>query len=218
MATPSDKTRRLRKYEAAPTVVATDEGHPPLEYFSPFGPLIAKLKAGADLLRHINDYAESRVLPDQGSEFILPQSVIFEGGAASLAEQTAAWIRRYVLHVSGVHVSEVTFEAFWVVSQYASTPSPVHFHSGDLSGVLYLKTPKIVDEAKEEAKTYISGRQAGWINFLIGGKQPLALAHQLQAGGGGLLPLSRLAPARRRALPRPGRTPLAGIQRLREVK
>ena len=35
--------------------------------------------------------------------------------------------------------------------------------------MLYLKVPQI--EAQEEAKSYISGRQAGYINFLIGGKQ-----------------------------------------------
>jgi hypothetical protein len=55
------------------------------------------------------------------------------------------------------------------VSQYAGTPSPVHFHTGDISGVMYLKVPEI-DEG-EEARTYISGRHAGYINFLIGGKQ-----------------------------------------------
>jgi len=63
----------------------------------------------------------------------------------------------------------VDFETFWIVSQYAGTPSPVHFHTGDISGVMYLKVPQI-DEG-EEVRTYISGRHAGYINFLIGGKQ-----------------------------------------------
>ena len=63
----------------------------------------------------------------------------------------------------------IDFEVFWVVSQYAGTPSPVHFHSADISGVLYLKVPEV--DTAEEAKTYISGRHAGYINFLIGGKQ-----------------------------------------------
>jgi hypothetical protein len=57
------------------------------------------------------------------------------------------------------------------VSQYEGIPSPVHFHSGDISGVLYLKVPQLDRENEELQKTYISGRQAGYINFLIGGKQ-----------------------------------------------
>jgi hypothetical protein len=54
------------------------------------------------------------------------------------------------------------------------TPSPVHFHSGDVSGVLYLKLPQLERENEELQKTYISGRQAGYINFLIGGRQRFA--------------------------------------------
>jgi hypothetical protein len=63
---------------------------------------------------------------------------------------------------------------FWIVSQRAGTPSPVHFHSCDISGVLYLKTPQLDRQDQELQKTYISGRQAGYINFLIGGKQRFA--------------------------------------------
>jgi hypothetical protein len=63
---------------------------------------------------------------------------------------------------------------FWIVSQHAGTPSPVHFHSCDISGVFYLKTPQLDREDEELQKTYISGRQAGYINFLIGGKQRFA--------------------------------------------
>jgi len=37
-----------------------------------------------------------------------------------------------------------------------------------------MKAPRIADEAAEEGKTYISGRQAGYINFMIGGKQALS--------------------------------------------
>jgi hypothetical protein len=78
-------------------------------------------------------------------------------------------IKRYLAGMENTRVSRVEYENFWIVSQYAGTPSPVHFHTGDISGVMYLKVPEI-DEG-EEARTYISGRQAGYINFLIGGKQ-----------------------------------------------
>ena len=47
----------------------------------------------------------------------------------------------------------------------------MHFHSCDISGVFYLRLPQLKNEDNELQKTYISGRQAGYINFLIGGKQ-----------------------------------------------
>jgi hypothetical protein len=100
---------------------------------------------------------------------IVPREVCSEGGESSLATHTADMIRRYLAGMENTRVSRVDFETFWIVSQYAGTPSPVHFHTGDISGVMYLKVPQI-DEG-EEIRTYISGRHAGYINFLIGGKQ-----------------------------------------------
>ena len=91
------------------------------------------------------------------------------GGDASLTNHIAGMIGRYIAGMETTRVSRVDFENIWIVSQYAGTPSTVHFHTGDISGVLYLKVPQI-DEG-EEARTYISGRHAGYINFLIGGKQ-----------------------------------------------
>jgi hypothetical protein len=51
----------------------------------------------------------------------------------------------------------------------------VHFHSGDISGVLYLRLPEhIANEREEERTSYLSARRAGYITFLIGGKQRLS--------------------------------------------
>jgi hypothetical protein len=163
------RTRALRKYEAEAHVCATGDGEPPLEFYSPFGPMIAKLRAPAELVERINGYADGLAAPDQNSEFLLPQGFLAAGGEQSLASHTARLIRRYLARLEDTAVEGVRFENFWVVSQYAGTPSPVHFHSGDLSGVLYLKVPQV--DAGEEERTYISGREAGYINFLIGGKQ-----------------------------------------------
>lgn len=166
------KSQLLRRYEAATTPYANDGALPVMDFYSPFGPLIAKVTVPPSLIDRLNAYADGIVSADRGSEFPLPQNLVFDGGEESLARQTARLIARYLAGVDGTRVQEVNFEVFWVVSQYAGTPSPVHFHSGDISGVMYLKVPEICDEEKEEAKTYISGRQAGYINFLIGGKQP----------------------------------------------
>lgn len=164
------KTRLLRRYEATETITSTAPGDPSLGFYSPFGPLIAKTEIPAALVDRLNAFADTIVADGKGMEFVVPQDVAF-GDEHSLAAHTQRLIVKYVEHVDGMRVDAVNFQAFWVVSQYASTSSPVHFHSGDLSGVLYLKVPEIDDEPAEEMKTYISGRQAGYINFIHGGRQ-----------------------------------------------
>lgn len=143
----SIKSRLLKKYEAGQDICQTQGENPAMDFYSPFGPMIAKVKSPPALLDRINAYADGKISSDKGREFILPREVCFDGGEASLATHTADMIKRYL----------------------AGTPSPVHFHTGDISGVMYLKVPAIDED--EEARTYISGRQAGYINFLIGGKQ-----------------------------------------------
>jgi hypothetical protein len=107
-------------------------------------------------------------------EFLLPKEVVLDGGEQSLMRVTENLIRRYLALSDEPPAGDIKIEVFWIVSQRAGTPSPVHFHSCDISGVLYLKTPQLDREDDELQKTYISGRQAGYINFLIGGKQRFA--------------------------------------------
>ena len=164
------KTRLLKRYEADADVCFAGAGDPALDFYSPFGPLIAKTEAPAALVERLNAYADGNVSTSTGREFVVPQQVAF-GDEHSLAAHTERLITRYLQHVDGMRVDSVEFQAFWIVSQYESTPSPVHFHSGDLSGVLYLRVPDIANESVEESKTYISGRQAGYINFIDGGRQ-----------------------------------------------
>jgi hypothetical protein len=169
---PYAKERRLKKYEAAPQACATAAGDPPLEFYSPFGPMIAKARVPDSVVARVNRYADAQVRGDRSMEFLLPENLIAEGGEDSLGQRVTQLVRRYLAGVEGGEAGQVGFESFWVVSQRPGTPSPVHFHSSDVSGVLYLKTPEV--DAAEAAKTYISNRQAGYINFLIGGKQPLS--------------------------------------------
>jgi hypothetical protein len=170
----SAKTRSLKKYEAAPVPHASDPGDPRLDLFSPFGPMIAKAEAPQRLVDAVNLYADRMIRDEIGAEFLLPEDVVRADGEQSLMQQTENLIRRYLVAVDGAAPGRITIDIFWIVSQRAGTPSPVHFHSGDISGVLYLKLPQLLGEDEEERKTYISGRQAGYINFLIGGKQRYA--------------------------------------------
>jgi len=166
---PSEQTRRLKKYEASELVTFSQHDVPQMDFLSPFGPFIARTKLSADLIDHLNSIADETLTPGRGAEFHLSSSACDYGGDDSLSNVVAESIRRYVRGVENDDVGAIEFDVFWVVSQYAGTPSPVHFHSGEISGVLYLKVPELAPE--EEHRNYINGRQAGYINFLIGGKQ-----------------------------------------------
>ena len=177
--TNAKKTRALKKYEAAPVAYATDPGDPSLgdpslALFSPFGPLIAQAAMPQALVQRINRYADQVAGDGAGREFLVPKNVALDGGEQSLMRLTEILIRRYLALADEPPAADVNIDVFWIVSQRAGTPSPVHFHSCDISGVLYLKTPQLDREDDELHKTYISGRQAGYINFLIGGKQRFA--------------------------------------------
>jgi hypothetical protein len=165
------KSRALKKYEASPVPYANDGGDPALALFSPFGPLIARAAMSQTLVDRINRHADQMVQPDKGSEFLLPKELVVDGGEQSLIRQTEHLIRRYLTLMDEPADGTIKIDVFWIVSQYSGTPSPVHFHSCDISGVFYLKLPHLAGEEGELQKTYISGRQAGYINFLIGGKQ-----------------------------------------------
>src|SRR5947209_9054406 len=158
------KTRSLRKYEAEAIAHIADGDSPHLDLFSPFGPLIAKAEMPRALVDKINGFADGHIRERESTEFLLPHELIGDGGEASLARQTERLIGRYVRAMEGAGAARIRIDRFWIVSQYAGTPSPVHFHSGDISGVMYLKVPDIDGEEREEQKTYISGRQAGYIN------------------------------------------------------
>ena len=167
-----EKTRRLKKYEASEAVAFRSEDSPEMDFLSPFGPLIGRTRISVDLVDHLNAISDSVLTPGQGAEFELSEPDYSWGGEDSLQSCVARVIRTYVESVEHEPSGLVQLDNFWIVSQFAGTPSPVHFHSGDLSGVLYLKVPAISPD--EEQRNYIAGRQAGYINFLIGGKQRFA--------------------------------------------
>ena len=167
-----EKTRRLKKYEASEAVAFRSEGSPGMDFLSPFGPLIGRTRISVDLIDHLNAVSDAVLTPRQGAEFELSEADCLWGGEDSLQSCVENAIRTYVESVEHELPGLVQLDNFWVVSQFAGTPSPVHFHSGDLSGVLYLKVPTISPDA--EQRNYIAGRQAGYINFLIGGKQRFA--------------------------------------------
>lgn len=163
------RTRRLRKYEADPKYSTSAPSNETMQLLSPFGPVIAKTKFPSELVEKINQFADQHISDTESSEFMLPEEIVF-GGVPSLADTVGSLIGDYVREAEGSQLHKAIYEVFWIVSQFKNTPSPVHFHSGDISGVLFLKVPEEIDPTQEE-RNYISGRKAGYLNFIEGNKQ-----------------------------------------------
>ena len=206
------KTRALKKYEAAPVPYGKEQGNPPLDLFSPFGPMIALAEMPQVLIDKINGYADRMVGDDAGAEFLLPKELVAEGGENSLVHQTESVIRRYLPLVDEEAGSRIRIDVFWIVSQRAGTPSPVHFHSCDISGVLYLKVPEIDREDEELQKTLHFGTAGRLYQFLDRRKATvLQVAGELSPARRRLLHLPGLASARCRAVSRNRRAPFSRL-------
>lgn len=170
-------TRRLRRYEGAATVVAQAGG---MDFFSPFGPLIARSRLPSELIAHLNRHLDAEIAARETAgprlgELTLTQGAVSAGGEESLASEVARRISGYLATADDRPLTRVRYETFWMVRHFPGTFSPVHFHTGDVSGVMYLKVPDhIANEAAEAGQSYINARRAGYITFLIGGKQALS--------------------------------------------
>ena len=170
----TEKTRRLKKYEAEPVPLFKTEGtnSQKMNFYSPFGPMIAEFQLPPALIEQINHHANEIVIEGESMEFILPADIVFSNGEQSLAIFLESLAVEYVKTIEGGNVQRTQLDTAWIVSQYENTASPMHFHSSDISGVLYLKEPAI--DLNEENKSYLEGRKAGQINFMSGGKQGLS--------------------------------------------
>lgn len=168
--------RALKKYEAEPLTIKSQSGAYAQDFYSPFGPLIAKARLSSALIEQLNQQLDTEIANHEhlqaGGEIILPDSVVSAGGENSLGYILAQHIMGYAEEAEGQKVQSLQYETLWAVSQYANTPSPMHFHSTDISGVIYLKVPTLdEDKACEQSRNYIGGRKAGYLNFMTGGKQ-----------------------------------------------
>lgn len=176
------KEDTLWEYEAR-LERSTTSGSPavsaPMELFRPFGPLIARLEAPAAVVDALNRYVDTFVTqhgdppgadggPMTIGTFRLPGAAV-AGPVIDFCDQA---VRDYMRHCDGPPDGPVRFESFWVVRQPANTFSPVHFHSTDVAGVLYLKVPRAISEGHVPGN-YITARRGGCITFLTGGRQAL---------------------------------------------
>ena len=150
-----------------------------LKVLTPFGPRIARLKFPHSVIKKINlevdrivkqkrlikKYGYSKNLVGQVKQEIQLPSIFIK---KNIYKHISSSIEEYIKASTGKLTKKIKIINFWVVRQYANEYNPVHYHDGHVSGVGYLKLPRLLNKDKKKLETN------GSIDFINGSKMFLS--------------------------------------------
>jgi len=150
-----------------------------LKVLAPFGPKIARLKFPHSVIKKINlevdrivkqkrlikKYDYSKNLVGQVKQEIQLPSIFIK---KNIYKHISSSIEEYIKASTGKLTKKIKIINFWVVRQYANEYNPVHYHDGHVSGVGYLKLPRLLNKDKKKLETN------GSIDFINGSKMFLS--------------------------------------------
>ena len=150
-----------------------------MKTFRAFGPTLGKGKLSKKILKIINNHVDKTVISkknDYSSKLVsqIKDEVKLNDAfiKKNLSKELIRNIKKY-LEVSGVpKIKEVKIINLWVVRQFKNEYNPIHYHSGQLSGVGYLKIPKNMNQNKVVKKKKV--KTNGTIDFINGQKNFLS--------------------------------------------
>jgi uncharacterized protein (TIGR02466 family) len=150
-----------------------------MKTFRAFGPTLGKGKLSKKILKVINTHVDKTVISkknDYSSKLVsqIKDEVKLNDTfiKKNLSKELIKNIKKY-LEVSGVpNIKEVKIIKLWVVRQFKNEYNPIHYHSGQLSGVGYLKIPKNMNQNKVVKKKKV--KTNGTIDFINGQKNFLS--------------------------------------------
>ena len=146
-----------------------------MKILSPFGPKIAILKIPKNLINKINkevdkilidkkklkksDYSD-KLVGQVKQEIKLSSNFVKKNLLKFIGDS----VKKYINKSSKKNVKKIILKNMWVVRQFKNEYNPIHFHSGNISGVGYLKIPKNITKSRKRLKTN------GTIDFIHGSK------------------------------------------------
>ena len=146
-----------------------------MKVLSPFGPKIAIIKIPKSIVNKINrevdkildskkrlrksDYS-NKLVGQVKQEIRLDSKFIQK----NLLKFIGTNVKKYIKKCTKKDTKKVSLRNLWVVRQFKNEYNPIHFHSGNISGVGYLKIPKNITKSKKRLKTN------GTIDFIHGSK------------------------------------------------
>ena len=130
----------------------------------PFGPAIAHVKMPENLIEELNNYTDKIINDEKKAneldvgkqlagqltqEFELEEDFMKKiGWLDFLKKGTENWISLAI----GKKISKFEMLSSWIVRQFENEYNPIHWHTGHISGVGYLKMPKSLGEPLQKSK------------------------------------------------------------------
>ena len=153
-----------------------------IQLFKPFGPPIGKFEMEIDLVNKINNYVDELIKDkektsklDAGENLAgqVNQEISFEKSFCEkfITPTLIKNITAYIFASTKKKISKCSFRDIWVVRQYRDEYNPVHYHSGHISGVGYLKLPENFGESAQKNKI---DNPNGKLEFIHGSKMFLS--------------------------------------------
>ena len=150
-----------------------------MKVLSPFGPKIAIIKIPKNIVNKINQEVDkilgdkkklkksdySKKLVGQVKQEIKLDNKFVKN---NILKFITINIKKYIKIGANRNVKEISLKSLWVVRQFKNEYNPIHFHSGNISGVGYLKIPKNINKSRKRLKTN------GTIDFINGTKSFLS--------------------------------------------
>tara|TARA_B100000902_G_scaffold39807_1_gene47342 strand:+ start:189 stop:797 length:609 start_codon:yes stop_codon:yes gene_type:complete len=150
-----------------------------MKILSPFGPKIAILKIPKNLINKINKEVDSILIDkkklkksDYSNKLVgqVKQEIKLSSNfiKKNLLKFIGDSVKKYISKSSKRKAKKIVLRNMWVVRQFKNEYNPIHFHSGNISGVGYLKIPKNITKSHKRLKTN------GTIDFIHGSKSFLS--------------------------------------------
>ena len=150
-----------------------------MKILNPFGPKIAVIKIPKNIIVRINKEVDKIISSksrlkksDYSSNLVgqVKQEIKLSNRFVNkfLLKFIRSNIRKYLKKCLNKNASKINLKSFWIVRQFKNEYNPIHFHSGNISAVGYLKIPKNITKSKKRLKTN------GTIDFIHGSKSFLS--------------------------------------------
>ena len=135
------------------------------EILKPFGPSIVKVKIPDQVIIEMNKFVddlskneEKMSSLDHGrhlagnvtQEFRLDVDFMKK---IKWAEFLGKSCQKWLLEGHNISIKQFDIIASWVVKQFKNDYNPIHYHSGQISGVGYLKVPENMGQTAQKSKT-----------------------------------------------------------------
>ena len=134
------------------------------EILKPFGPSIAKVSMPREIVSNMNQYVDD-LSKDEDKKARLDHGQYLAGNVTNefrldiefmkkikWAEFLATSCEKWLLDGHNITLKRFDIISSWIVKQFKNDYNPIHYHSGQISGVGYLKVPEKMGEYFQKNK------------------------------------------------------------------